>query len=426
MPSCCTTRSKTLGEAGQNCIQIVNSGCTYLHVNHGKHLHLDGLRRALTLREISAQLLRLRVILRPSGIFGAILKRTVPSKTATIKDVARVCGLAPSTVSIALNSSPLSEHLRPETVHRVKQAALRLGYRPHESARSLVMRRSHTIGVVVLDLSDPFCTLILKGIDQTLHTAGYLPIIMDAHNNSDYFTRCVDMMIERRVEGVIVVANWLLDTGPLKELPARHHVPTVVVGRDFHKFQLTSVLVNNEEGALQACQHLFDLGHRNIGFMVGPSRIGDSSKRWSGIQKFATNRGVSVEDSRVRRMPNVIDPIAAFDDGIKLAKDLLASAKDLSALVCFDDISALGAIRALHELGKRVPEDCSVIGFDDVPIAALCSPALTTVRQPMHEMGCMAAEKVLAAMGGNGAQKATLTLLAPEIVVRQSTAQARS
>lgn len=351
---------------------------------------------------------------------------TTRNKAATLKDVARLSGFAASTVSIALNGAPLAQHLLPATVKQIKAAAKRLGYRPHESARSLVMRRSHSIGVVVIDLSDPYCMLILKGIDQQLQKSGYLPLIMDAHNDREHFKQCVDTLIERRVEGLIVVANWLfLDVAALRELPERH-LPTVVVGRDLHRSQLPSVLVDNESGAYDACRHLFELGHRDIAFLLGPTRIADSNSRWKGVQRFAAEAGLHIAPGLVHRMSNTADPLGGFAAGRAMTHELLETGLKMSAIVCFDDLTALGAIRALDERGKRVPRDCSVIGFDDVPMASLSSPALTTIRQPMDEMGRFAAKSLLALCSGKARRtRAGVTLLAPEIVVRASTAKIR-
>ena len=318
----------------------------------------------------------------------------------------------------------MAKHLRHETKRRIRQVAERLGYRPHVFARSLRNQRSNTIGVVVFDLSDPFCTLILRGIDKRLHPTGYLPVVMDAHNDRDRFQRYLEMMIDRRVEGLIVVANWLfVKIDALKGVIERN-LPTVVVGRDLHRSGIRSILVDNEMGGYLALKHLYDLGHREIAFILGPKQLGDTSRRWAGMKRFAKEAKLKIRPSLVKELSASSDPLSGFTSGAELTLELLEGKTRFSAIAAFDDMTAFGAIRGLNNHGLRVPEDCSVIGFDDVPMAELATPSLTTIRQPMESMGRYAAEVVSAQISNGSVRKGgePLKLLEPELVVRQSTA----
>jgi DNA-binding LacI/PurR family transcriptional regulator len=322
-------------------------------------------------------------------------------------DVARASGFSASSVSIVLNDAPLAESLSPRTRRRIRETAEQLGYQPHLFARSLRTQRSNTIGVIVFDMSDPFCILILRGIDKHFQPAGFLPIVMDAHNDRSQFERYLEMAVQRRVEGLIVVANWLfVSIDALKSL-AQTQLPTVVVGRDLHRSGVRSVLVDNERGGYLALRHLYELGHRKVNVLLGPKQLSDSSRRWAGMQRFAVEAGIEIATPRV------------------LTGRWLRSGQKLTAIAAFDDMTAFGAIRGLNNHGLKVPDDCSVIGFDDIPMAELATPGLTTIRQPMEHMGQYAAEVV-----GNQISRGTqrnageaLKLLEPELVMRQSTAR---
>lgn len=348
----------------------------------------------------------------------------------TLADVARLSGFSVSTVSIVLNEAPLSRYVANSTKERIRTVASQLGYRPNAFARSLRSRRSHTIGVMVSDISDPFCTFILQGIEKALYPTTYLPIIMIAYNQRGQFERHMRMMLERRVEGLIVIANWLF--GEFDSLAdfKKNQVPAVGVGRDLTASGVRSLQVDNEAGGYAALQHLSELGHREIAVLRGPSELSDSDRRWQGIQRFASDAGLELPTRYVRQLAPAVEPISGFQEGLRLTAAMIKEGIKFTAVLAFDDLTALGAIRALRQSGRSVPEDCSVIGFDDVPHAAVCTPGLTTIRQPMEQMGSLAAEWVLNSLDAPKTQQATRTaltdtlhLLPPELVVRGSTAK---
>ncbi len=348
----------------------------------------------------------------------------------TLVDVAKASGFSASTVSIVLNDAALSRYVAAGTKERIRDVASKMGYRPDAFARSLRSRRSHTIGIMVSDISDPFCTLILQGIEKTLYPTTYLPIIMIAHNQSQQFERHLEMLMERQVEGLILVANWLFGEFDLLADLEKSRIPTVGVGRDLTANRIRSLQVDNEAGGCLAMQHLHQLGHQKILVLRGPSELADSDRRWQGIQSVAEEVGISLAAEFVGQLRAAVEATSGFDEGLRLTTEMIANGVQFSAILAFDDLTALGAIRALRRAGRRVPEDCSVIGFDDVPHAALNTPGLTTIRQPMEEMGSLAAKWVLDSLEGKQAQPPAapaapglLQLFPPVLIVRDSTAR---
>jgi LacI family transcriptional regulator len=351
-------------------------------------------------------------------------------KRVMLADVARASGFSPSTVSLVLNEAPLSRYVAAKTKQKISETAKRLGYRPDVFARALRSQRSHTVGVLVIDLADPFCTVILQGIERKLLPTAYLPILMDAHNQPQQMERYLEMMVERRVEGLITVANWLLfDITLIEEMDDRR-IPTVVVGRDLESPTVNSVLVDNEAGGYRAMEHLYELGHREVAFVRGPREVFDSRIRWKGIRRFAREAGLRLSPTLIRDLPDTMGSNSGFEGGLRLTENLIQSGERFTALLAFDDLTAYGSIRALSEAGLRVPEDCSVIGFDDIPAAAFSTPGLTTIQQPMGEMGEYAAEYILRHLEQRGEGEAQPYsephLMPPTLVARGSTARKKA
>jgi LacI family transcriptional regulator len=348
----------------------------------------------------------------------------VNGSVITIRDVARESGFSSTTVSIVLNNAPLSRYIPAATKKRIERAAKKLGYRPNLFARSLRSKRSHTVGVMVFDMTDPYCTLVLRGIENTLYQGSYLPILTDVHNERSRFERYLEMLLDRRVDALIVLANWLfVDIDVLADLE-KSSIPTAMIGRELQTDSISSVIVDNELGAYSAVEHLYSLGHRKIAFIRGPKTLADSAPRWKGIRNFARVSGLELDSSLIVDLPESRDPISSFEVGFKLTEELIKRKHPFTALTAFDDMTAFGAIRALNKAGLRVPEHCSVIGFDDVAMSSLYTPSLTTVRQPMEAMGAMAVSIVVDGINAV-LDKHEITAvhrkLAPELAVREST-----
>jgi len=342
----------------------------------------------------------------------------------TMRDVAHATGFSPATVSIVLNNAPLARYIAPTTRQRIEETAKRLGYRPNAMARFLRSKRSQSIGLLFFDVTDPFCTPILRGIENALYPLGYLPIFADAHNQRERFERYLEMLLERHVDGLIVVANWLfVDIHLLADLNKRE-IPAATIGWEIPGSRVSSVMVDNEAGGRLALEHLFQRGHRRIAIIRGPKRLIDSGPRWRGIQKFAQSVKLELDSNLILQLPDVFDANASFEQGYRLTEELLQSKRKFTALLAFDDLTALGAIRALAKSGIRVPEECSVTGFDDVAISSLSAPSLTTVRQPLETMGAAAVSIVMDAIKAgreNREWSAVSQKLHPELVIRDST-----
>ncbi|HXY00366.1 MAG TPA: LacI family DNA-binding transcriptional regulator [Candidatus Limnocylindrales bacterium] len=350
------------------------------------------------------------------------------SGASTIRDVARESGYSASTVSIVLNNAPLSRYIPADTKDRIHTAARHLGYRPNPLARSLRSQRSNIVGVMVFDVTDPFCTPILRGLENSLYQANYLSLLADAHNELHRFERYLEMLLDRRVEGLIFIANWLVTDIKLLADLTEKQIPTVVAGREFAIEGVSTVSVDNESGASLALEHLYRLGHREIAFLRGPKSLVSSGQRWKGIRAFAQTVGLRLESRRIAELPESLDPNSSFEAGAQLTTELLRKGNHFTALMAYDDVTALGALRALKNKGLHVPEDCSVIGFDDVAQAGLSSPSLTTVRQPMEAMGAMSAGMILDAIKAVNQKQEVPVLrrkIPAELVVRESTCAAK-
>src|SRR6202163_2931239 len=341
-----------------------------------------------------------------------------------MRDVAQTSGFSPATVSIVLNNAPLARYIAPATKKRIEETAKKLGYRPNAMARFLRSKRSHSVGVMIFDITDPYCTPVLRGIENALYQCSYVPIFTDAHNQRNRFERYLEMLLDRHIEALIVVANWLfVDIHLLADISKRN-IPAATIGCELPGDTVSSIIVDNEAGGRLALEHLYQLGHRKIAFIRGPKMLVDSAPRWRGIQKFAQGAGLEIDSSLVLQLPDSLDPNSSFESGHRYTEELIEQKKKFTAVMAFDDLTALGAIRALTKAGVKVPEQCSVTGFDDVALSALAAPSLTTVRQPMEAMGGLAVNIVME--GINAAlEKREWNIVShkmnPELVIREST-----
>jgi len=354
-----------------------------------------------------------------------VKRHSETNQAVTMRDVAEQSGFSPATVSIVLNNAPLARYIAPTTKKRIEDTAKKLGYRPNVMARFLRSKRSHSIGVLFFDITDPFCTLIMRGVENALYQASYLAIFADAHNQRNRFERYLELLLERHVEGLIVVANWLfVDIHVLADLSKRN-IPSATIGWELPGGNnISSVMVDNETGARLALEHLYQLGHRKIAFIRGPKMLIDSAPRWRGIQKFAHSAGLEIDSSLVLQLPDSLDPNSSFESGHRYTEDLLEQKKKFTAVMAFDDLTALGAIRALTKAGVKVPEQCSVTGFDDIALSSLAAPSLTTVRQPMEAMGGLAVNIVMEGINAALEKRDWNVVnqkMNPELVIRDST-----
>jgi DNA-binding LacI/PurR family transcriptional regulator len=354
----------------------------------------------------------------------AVGRREAKKTAVTIRDVAKASGFSASTVSIVLNNAPLARYIPLLTKTRIQKTAKTLGYHPNIFAKSLRSKRNHTVGVILFDITDPYCTPILRGIENTLYQASYLPILTDAHNERSRFERYLEMLLERRVEALIILANWLfLDINILGDLE-KPEIPTVIIGRELESNSTSSVTVDDEGGGYAALAHLYALGHRRIAFVRGPRALSSSKNRWRGVQRFMRDTGLRVDERLVVDLPDQLNPNMGVDDAYRMTQELLKQRHPFTALMAYDDMTAFGAVRALAKAGIKVPGDCSVVGFDDVSPSALFLPSLTTVRQPLEAMGAAAVNIVVDTLNSAAENRKIMAVhrkLSSEVVVREST-----
>jgi LacI family transcriptional regulator len=331
--------------------------------------------------------------------------------------------LSQTTISLVLNNSPSAKSIPQDTRQRVFEAAEKLNYRPNYFARSLRQSKSMSVGVLAPDLSEGYFTRVMSGVVEELTLAKYF-----------YFTACHDwqpelmeeyprMLVERAVDGFL-----LLNTTAQIEVP----VPVVALSAHGSEPGVTHIVLDHLRAAEMALAHLYELGHRRIAFMRGPKAIPDSEFRWEGIVQAAKSLGLEIDESLVTRIDSGSwsektgsHPMSP-EIGYLPMKALLESRSQFTAIFCFNDIAAIGAIRALAEAGMRVPEDVSVVGFDDIQSAAFCTPSLTTIRQPLNEMGKTGARILLERIANpENVELTAEVIMQPELVVRESTGPAK-
>ncbi|MGI4852999.1 MAG: LacI family DNA-binding transcriptional regulator, partial [Janthinobacterium lividum] len=241
----------------------------------------------------------------------------------TLSDVAKATGYSVSTVSIILSEAPLSAKVAASTRDTIRAAAEEMGYHPDARARALRSQSSGTIGVLAFDLSDPFCMPVVQGIQSGLQKTAYLPLMMDAQTERSVFDYSLRLMLERRVDGVIVIASWTFDENKLLADIKKNAVPMLIVGRDLTGSGITSYLLDNEEGGFLAMEHLVNLGHTRIAVIRGPGEMFDSAPRWIGMQRAAARAGITLRPELTPRLPMLGNPGDAFDGGRAIVTRLL-------------------------------------------------------------------------------------------------------
>jgi len=333
------------------------------------------------------------------------------SEVVTLKVVALHVGLTPGTVSAVLNDAPSARSIPQETKNRIHAAAKELDYRPNFFARTLRNKRTYTIGVIAEEIGDSYGSLVISGIEQYLRTTDYFFLTVVHRHNPELLNRYSQLLLQRGVEGFITV-DMQLSEAPL--------LPTVAVPGHKVLPGVTNIVLDHQHAARSALNHLLELGHRDIAFMKGQPFSSDSEYRWQAICQVAAELNIELRPELTVQI-DIDDPTPQL--GYPFAKQLLRRKVPFTALFAYNDISALGAIRAFQESGLRVPQDISVVGFDDIQGAAYSNPTLTTVRQPLADMGRLAAETLLARIEGTKEYQAEIPI-EPELVVRQSTAAA--
>jgi DNA-binding LacI/PurR family transcriptional regulator len=345
-------------------------------------------------------------VAQPGGAPRRILRQ--PS----IKDIARLARVSHPTVSRALQNSPL---VNAQTAAKIRKIADEAGYRASAVARGLVTRRTRTIGLVVTTVADPFASEVVCGIEQTANDHGYSVFLADSNADPVREKKVVQALAERRVDGIIVTSSRVgaLYLPLLKEMM----VPIVLVNDQYPGAFVHSVMIANLDGMRAAAEHLIALGHRRIAY------LGDQFGYQSDVERLAGYRA-ALDAAGVPPMPELVVHGDGKAEAAMTAMDkLLALDLPPTAVCCYNDMSALGAMRRIRMRGLRVPEDVSVAGFDDLFFASYTQPPLTTVRQPMRRMGQLAMENLFKLMSGE--ESVEQIQVGAELIVRESTATAK-
>ena len=331
----------------------------------------------------------------------------------SLKQLAKSLGLSTTTLSLVLNDSQKAQSIPQETKDRIFAAARAFNYRPNFLARSLRSQRTFSVGVIIPELSDGYASLVLTGIEDHLLQSGYMYLVTSHRHNEKQITDGPRLLFERSVEGLIAV-----DSCYEQNLP----IPVVTVSGHRELPDVTNIVLNHERAAELALTHLTNLGHREIAVIKGHEFSSDTVVRWEAIHKVARQLSIPLRPRLVQQMEG---KSASPETGYHAMLRLLENGERFTALLAFNDVCAIGAIRALREAGKRVPEDVAVIGFDDIHEARYHIPALTTVKQPLQQMGRLAAEILLDRISDPKKAQPHFVYVEPELIVRESAPAAK-
>jgi DNA-binding LacI/PurR family transcriptional regulator len=332
----------------------------------------------------------------------------LPPRPISLRTLGDYLDLSPATISLVLNNAPGVRSIPQETRDRVIAAAKKFEYRPSFFARSLRRRQSFSVGVLVPELSDGYSVLVMNGIEEVLIEEGYFYLTASHRRKADLIEEYPGLLMDRSVEGFVAIDTAL-----------QHSLPLPVVAVAGHKSLpgVTRIVLDHRRAAELTLRHLWQLGHRQIAFMRGQTFSSDSDDRWGCLMAIAKELGLEVRPELVVQLEqNLSSP----ELGYPVPGRLLAEKKLFTALVSYNDIAAIGAIRSLRDHGLRVPEDVSVVGFDDIQGAAYHTPSLTTIRQPLNNMGNKAARILLERIRGAREFPDEVPIV-PELIIREST-----
>jgi LacI family transcriptional regulator len=333
---------------------------------------------------------------------------------ATMNDVAKAANVSIATVSHVINGT---RFVSAERVERVHEAMRELGYVPDATARSLRIGRTDTIGLVVPDNSNPFFAALARWIEEAGFESGYTTILANSNERPDREHRYVSTLVSKRVDGLILSPSRG-DHGTLSRLLQNANIPVVVVDRDAALPNADVVLYDNEGGSFEATRYLLELGHTRIGCVAGPADASSATERVTGFRRAIAEAGLPEQ--------LVVEADFHFTGGREATARLLDTGQQFTALFAANDLMAAGTIRELEARGIAVPDDVSVIGFDDAPLAEMISPALTTMRQPLQEMAHAAVSLLLSRVTSGDGGAPVRKVLATSLVIRDSTARPRS
>lgn len=340
------------------------------------------------------------------------MKSPLPSRRVTRDDVAKRAGVSSATVSYVVNNGP--RQVSPKTQAKVLAAIEELGYRPNAVARNLRMQRTSTLGLIIPDTFNPYFAEVARGIESVAFENGYIVVLCHSNYDIEKELRYVDVLSSERAAGVI----WVPATNQLEPADrlAENHIPFLLLDRNTGRDSVLSVVADNFQGGYLATEHLISLGHKRIGCITRPAPLDHSNDRIRGYKTALEDHGLPIDQQLL-----VLGGYR-FEDGRRAARELLTSEAPPTAIVGYNDLMAIGALRAAGELGLKVPEDLSIVGFDDIPGAAFTFPPLTSVCLPKEEMGRRAAELLLNAIAGENETEQSSLTIEVSLNQRQSTA----
>lgn len=338
-------------------------------------------------------------------------KSVKSKKSVTLKDLALHLGLSTTTVSLVLNSAPTAQSIPEDTQSRIFEAAREFKYRPNYIARSFRAQRTHTVGVLIPELSGGYASMVLSGVEEKLLEQDFYYFIGSHHHKQEYIERYSSFFIERCVEGILAI-----DTPQ----NSQNFLPVVSISGHDEVAGVTNIALNHIEAAKLAINHLTNFGHEKIAVIKGQDFSSDTEIRFNSILEMAQKLKCPINEKLTAQLVSD-DP--SPQPGYTAARQIIESGEKFTALVSFNDMSAIGAIYALQEAGLKVPNDVSVIGFDDIYEGRFNNPTLTTIRQPLRKMGALGAEHLLDKIRSASTDENPQTVMVtPELVIRQSTA----
>jgi LacI family transcriptional regulator len=340
---------------------------------------------------------------------------------STISDVATLAGVSAMTVSRVLNNSG---YVSVATRARVERAVAEVGYVPNALARQLRSKATKTLALVVSDISNPFFTTIARGVEDAASARGFAVMFCNTDENEAEEARYLRLLIERQVDGILLVPAR--SPGTSFRLLRAHKMPLVVLDRRVTARRVDSVRCDSEAGAYALTRHLIALGHRRIAVLTGRRTISTSIDRVAGCRRALEEAGLTLDDALVRYGGFNFGNLN-LADGHRMTEEVLASTEDPpTAIFAANNFIAFGAIRALREMGLRVPDDMSVVAFDDLPVEWISEPFLTVAAQPAYEIGRRAATLLLDRIAGDPNATGESVMLPFELIIRRSSAAPRA
>lgn len=338
------------------------------------------------------------------------------AQRVSLKAIARHLGLSTTTISVVINDAPAAKTISPETKDRILKAAHELNYRPNFFARSLRQQRTFMVAIVLPEISEGYGASIVGGVEDHLLHAGYLYFVVSHRGKPDLVEEYARLLVERGVEGIVCVNTPLFKP---------FAVPVVSISGTHTLRGVTNVSVDNHKAIQIAMEHLVGLGHKKIAFFKGHPGSLDTEARWDGVCQSARKLGIKVDPDLTIQLQTAHggeDP-SSPEEGYVFGRKLLDRKKPFTALLSFNDMSAIGAMRAFQDHGLRIPQDVSLVGFDDIQSASFQNPRLTTVRQPLRQMGKIAAATLLKRIAMPEEPMRDVRMQ-PELIIRESTAPA--